>query len=175
MCDFKSFVKLPRSFYVRSNVVEIAQDLLGKYLFTDIKGVLTVGKIIETEAYNGRRDKACHAFLKRTRRTNIMYHRGGHAYVYLCYGIHHLFNVVTNREGLADAILIRAIEPVHGLEDMIKRRGKNNHYKLTAGPGTLSQALGIQREMTGTDLLGNSIWIANKKDNANLKWLWIGE
>ncbi|MEQ8240745.1 MAG: DNA-3-methyladenine glycosylase [Cyclobacteriaceae bacterium] len=155
-----SYAKLPRSFYLRPNVVEIAQDLLGKYLFTHKNGELTAGKIVETEAYDGRCDKACHAFLKRTKRTEIMYQEGGIAYIYLCYGIHHLFNIVTNTKGLADAVLIRGIEPVSGVEIMKERReGKVN---LGAGPGVLAQSLAITKHQTGTDLTGTDIWIASK-------------
>lgn len=157
----RNAVKLSKSFYTRDDVVEVARDLLGKYLCTDIDGVFTSGKIVETEAYNGRMDKACHAFLKRTKRTEIMYQEGGIAYVYLCYGIHHLFNIVTNVEGLADAVLVRALEPMEGVEAMQQRRGSKVPYKkLTAGPGTLSQALGIHKGLLGTDLAGNKIWLA---------------
>ncbi|MEQ9404221.1 MAG: DNA-3-methyladenine glycosylase [Cyclobacteriaceae bacterium] len=154
------YVKLNRSFYEREDVVLVAKELLGKYLITNLNNILTIGKIVETEAYCGRNDKACHAHNKRTPRTEIMYGRGGHAWVYLCYGIHHLFNVVTNREGLADAVLIRAIEPVFGLEDMKQRRSFTS-AKLTSGPGTLSQAMGICAHMTGYDLLKDKIWIAD--------------
>ncbi len=164
MFDSKSFTKLPRSFYERSNVVEIAQDLVGKYLFTNLNGVLTVGKIIETEAYNGRNDRASHAYGRKTKRTEVMYGEGGHAYIYLCYGIHHLFNVVTNKNGLADAVLIRAIEPIHGMDDMMRRRNKTTDRNLTSGPGILSQALGICREMSGVDLTGDKLWIMKKGD-----------
>ena len=112
------YVKIPKSFYQREDVVKIAQELLGKYIFTQVDGKVTAGMIVETEAYNGRNDKACHAFLKRTKRTEVMYQPGGLAYIYLCYGIHHLFNIVTNRSGLADAVLIRAVEPAFGLQTM---------------------------------------------------------
>ena len=155
------YEKLDRSFYERSDVVKVARELIGKYLITKIDSVHTIGKIVETEAYCGRNDKACHANNKRTPRTEIMYGRGGHAYVYLCYGIHHLFNVVTNRAGLADAVLIRALEPVEGLEEMKQRRFfVSTNTKLTAGPGILSQAMGIRTYMSGYDLLGETIWIA---------------
>lgn len=108
-------MKLKRDFYERENVVEIARDLVGKVLYSAIDGVVTAGKIVEVEAYAGRDDKACHANAGlRTTRTETMYGPGGHAYIYLCYGIHHLFNVVTNAEGWADAVLIRAIEPLVG-------------------------------------------------------------
>ena len=151
--------RVSQAFYLCDNVVSIARELLGKYVFTQFEGVLTGGKIVETEAYNGRTDKACHAFMKRTKRTEILYNEGGEAYIYLCYGIHHMLNVVTNEKGMADAILIRAIEPTVGIDTMIKRRGGDKKFRLTAGPGSLGQALGIHKDMTGTSLMGNSIWI----------------
>lgn len=153
------YEKLPRSFYLRTDVVTIAKELLGKALVTQIDGAVTAGKIVETEAYCGRGDKACHANGKRTPRTEVMYGEGGHAYVYLCYGIHHLINVVTNKEGQADAVLIRALEPLEGHDIMTYRRN-NTKAKLASGPGTLSQAMGIDVSMTGTDLLSDQIWIA---------------
>lgn len=154
--------KLSLEFYQRDDVVQISKELLGKVLCTHIGGELTSGIITETEAYCGRGDKACHANNgTRTKRTEIMYQPGGSAYVYLCYGIHHLFNVVTNKNGLADAILIRAIEPVDGIDVMLSRRGfEKNEPKLTAGPGRLTQALDITtNNHDGTDLRGNDIWI----------------
>lgn len=164
------YEKLPRSFYIREDVVEIAKDLLGKYLVTEMDGVLTAGKIVETEAYCGRGDKACHANGKRTPRTEVMYGEGGQAYVYLCYGIHHLFNVVTNVKDKADAVLIRALEPVIGMEVMAQRR-KQTKAKLASGPGTLSQAMGITTKLTGKDLLGDQIWIAKSSNQENVEIL----
>jgi DNA-3-methyladenine glycosylase len=155
-------MKLPRDFYERPDVVAIARELTGKVLCNNIDGHYTAARITELEAYAGRNDKACHANDGlRTNRTEAMYGRGGTAYVYLCYGIHHLFNVVTNREGLADAILIRSVEPLAGLEVMMDRRNKARPDKtLSSGPGTLSQALGIKTNLHyGLDLLGNTIWI----------------
>lgn len=159
-----SSLKLPYSFYQSDDVVQISRDLLGKVLCTDVEDRgLTAGVITETEAYCGRNDKACHAHGKRTKRTEVMYHEGGKAYVYLCYGIHHLFNIVTNREGMADAILIRAIEPVDGIDVMLERRKADTHSpSLTAGPGRLTQALGITTDFYGTDLTGNTIWIEDR-------------
>ena len=114
---------LNRDFYKDDDVRKVAKNLLGKVLYSDIDGTVTAGKIVETEAYSGRGDKACHAYNGRlTERTKIMYREGGCAYIYLCYGIHHLFNIVTNVEGLADAVLIRALEPVEGLEEIGMRR-----------------------------------------------------
>lgn len=155
-------MKLKRDFYERPDVVGITKDLLGKTIITSIEGQYTTGRITELEAYAGRDDKACHANDGlRTKRTEVMYGRGGNAYVYLCYGIHHLFNVVTNSEGLADAILIRAIEPLSGLDVMMERRKKSKLDKtLSSGPGTLSVALGIKTKLHyGLDLLGETIWI----------------
>ncbi len=157
-------LKLPKSFYTRPNVVEIAQELLGKHVYTCIDGMLTGGMIVETEAYAGENDRACHAHLnRRTQRTEIMYHEGGVAYVYLVYGMYHLFNIITNERNRADAVLIRAIEPQEGIEEMILRRGFD-HAKpnLTAGPGVLSIALGINKKHYGTDLTSDTIWIEDK-------------
>ncbi|MEP0986594.1 DNA-3-methyladenine glycosylase [Ekhidna sp.] len=164
------YEKLPRSFYLREDVVQIAQDLLGKVLITNIGGLFTAGKIVETEAYCGRGDKACHANGKRTPRTEVMYGEGGRAYVYLCYGIHHLLNVVTNKDGQADAVLIRALEPLEGMEIMKERR-KFTNAKLASGPGTLSQAMGIHVKMTGHDLLSDKIWIGESNTDNNFKIL----
>jgi len=153
---------LPRSFYERPNVVQIATELVGKKLVTlDSQGVLTSGIITETEAYCGATDKACHAHLnRRTKRTEVMFGKGGTAYVYLCYGIHVLFNIVTNQEGFADAVLIRAIEPLEGIDIMQKRRGKVKGYALTTGPGALTVALGIKQTDYGTDLAARQrIWV----------------
>ncbi len=155
--------KLQRSFYLREDVVQISKELLGKYLFTNINNKLTGGIIIETEAYDGVKDSACHAYKgRRTQRTEIMYHRGGVGYVYLCYGIHSLFNVITNSKDTPEAILIRSILPVEGIDTMLKRRNKSTEKALTGGPGTVSQALGISCDHNGTDLIGNSIWIEDK-------------
>jgi DNA-3-methyladenine glycosylase len=137
--------------------------LLGKILVTHIEGVKTVARITETEAYCGAKDKACHAHLnRRTKRTEIMFGEGGRAYVYLCYGIHHLFNVVTNVADEADAVLIRAAEPVSGTEHMLNRRRLLKvEKKLTAGPGSISKAMGITTSHYGEKLWGNNIWIEN--------------
>ena len=155
-------MKLKTDFYIRENVSQIAKELLGKTLFTKVNGEVTSGIITEVEAYSGTNDKACHANNGlRTKRTEVMYAKGGCAYVYLCYGIHHLFNVVTNANNTADAVLIRAIEPQQGLEIMQERRGKAKVNKtLTSGPGALSQALGINYNIHyGADLQQDEIWI----------------
>ena len=157
-------MKLPKAFYTRPDVVQISRDLLGKFLYSNIDGILTGGMIVETEAYSGRNDKACHAHLeRRTKRTEIMYAEGGRAYVYLIYGIYSLFNIVTNVEGLADAVLIRAIEPTEGLKEMQLRRNLPGiQHNLTGGPGLLTMALGIKTKHYGEDLTGNLIWLEDK-------------
>ncbi|MGC3947099.1 MAG: DNA-3-methyladenine glycosylase [Chryseolinea sp.] len=154
--------KLPESFYDRTNVVRIARELLGKSLYTSINGIITGGMIVETEAYSWK-ERGCHAYDNRkTTRNAVMFGAGGHAYVYLCYGIHHLFNVVTNSVDTADAILIRALEPHTGLESMELRRGKlANKYHLTSGPGKLTRALGIDRQWNGKSLFDDEVWIAD--------------
>ncbi|MCF6352985.1 MAG: DNA-3-methyladenine glycosylase [Cyclobacteriaceae bacterium] len=156
--------RLPAPFYTNPDVVQIAQDLIGCKLCTKINGVLTSGIIVETEAYNGRMDKACHAFPdKRTPRTQIMYEKGGIAYIYFVYGMHYLFNVVTNKKEFADAVLIRAIEPTDGLEEMYTRREMNKNGKLlTGGPARLAQALGIDKQMNGESLQNSYVWIEPK-------------
>ena len=155
---------LPESFYTRKDVVKIAQELLGKVLVTNIDGIYTSGIIVETEAYAGAADKASHAHgNRRTKRTEIMFWQGGMAYVYLCYGIHHLFNVVTNVRDVPHAVLIRAVEPLEGIEHMLERRGKEMLTpSLTAGPGAMSMALGIHTSQTGKSLLSNEIYIEDR-------------
>lgn len=154
-------IKIELSWYLNDNVLDVAKGLLGKVLCTRIDGKVTKGKIVETEAYSGNNDKACHANNQnKTKRNRVMFEAGGHAYVYLCYGIHHLFNVVTNKEGSADAVLIRAVEPIEGVEIMLKRRKMRSvDKKLTAGPALLSQALGILTDHYGTNLKSEIIWV----------------
>jgi DNA-3-methyladenine glycosylase len=153
--------KLPYSFYQQEDVTSIAVQLLGKQLFTQIDGKLTGGTIVETEAYNGVLDKASHAYNGRfTQRTAPMYEAGGISYVYLCYGIHHLFNVVTNAKNNPHAVLIRGIEPIEGLLTMLERRNMQSLApRITAGPGALAKALGIDKNLNSKDLLGDEIWI----------------
>jgi DNA-3-methyladenine glycosylase len=155
--------KLPLSFYQRDDVVQIAKELLGKIIVTKFDGLTTSGRIIETEAYNGTVDKASHAYNgRRTARTEIMYQPGGGAYVYLCYGIHHLFNVVTNSKDIPHAVLIRGILPIKGIETILYRLNKTAlTHKSTAGPGTASKALGISTKHTGHSLLSNDLFIAD--------------
>ncbi|MBC7828025.1 MAG: DNA-3-methyladenine glycosylase [Chitinophagaceae bacterium] len=154
--------RLGHSFYDRKDVTKIAKELLGKILVTTFNEVLTSGRIVETEAYAGAGDKASHAYgNRRTPRTEVMFGKPGTAYVYLCYGIHHLFNVVTNKKEIPHAILIRAIEPMEGIEDMLIRTGKlKQDYTLTKGPGNVSRALGIFTRHTGLSLLSDELFIA---------------
>ncbi len=181
--------RLPLDFYIRTDVVQIARELLGKVLVTEFNGQRTSGRITETEAYRAPDDRACHAFgNRRTARTEIMFQEAGRAYIYLCYGIHHLFNVVTAPAETAHAVLIRAIEPIEGIDIMQQRRAPQplpnkkklvhrdlrrgtNHAPLpsgeglgvglTTGPGALSQALGLTTQYTGQSLLvpDSPIWI----------------
>ena len=155
--------KLGIDFYQQEDILAISKELLGKVLCTNFNGNLTTGIIVETEAYAGIMDKASHAYGgRRTQRTEVMYAEGGTAYVYLCYGIHHLFNVVTNVEDIPHAVLIRAINPIEGIDIMLQRRKLSKPLpKLTAGPGILSRALGICTDHSGMSLMGNKIWIEN--------------
>jgi DNA-3-methyladenine glycosylase len=153
-------MKVPESFYQRPNVVKIARELLGKVLFTSADGVLSGGIIVETEAYSWK-ERGCHAYGgRKTARNEVMFGKGGHAYVYLCYGMHNMFNIVTNVAGVADAVLIRALEPLQGVEAMERRRGKlANRFHLTSGPGKLCKALGIDRSLNGVDLQDGAVWV----------------
>jgi len=157
--------KLPASYYLNKDVVFLAKDLIGKYLFTCVDGkTLTGGVITETEAYEGITDRASHAYNnRRTKRTEVMYGKGGLAYVYLCYGIHHLFNIVTNQKDVPHAILIRAIYPTDGLNTMLHRADKIKINKDFAnGPGKVARILGITINHSGIELLKNIIWIEDR-------------
>src|SRR5690606_24079031 len=156
---------LPQRFYLEGDVVQIAQKLLGKIIVTDIDGQLTMSRIVETEAYDGRVDKACHAYpQRRTPRTEVMFKEGGRSYVYLCYGIHYLFNIVTQAENEPNAVLLRAVEPVAGLPFMAERRKVKSQINFTNGPGKLASALGITLDFN--DLIlhdpDSPIWIAEE-------------
>ncbi|KFF25872.1 DNA-3-methyladenine glycosylase [Chryseobacterium vrystaatense] len=154
-------LKLPLSYYLNPDVLFLAKDLLGKVLFTEIDGSVTAGIIVETEAYFGIVDKASHAYGgRRTDRTETLYSKGGISYVYLCYGIHHLFNIVTSSEGEPHAVLIRAIEPLTGKEIMESRRNMPaDKAAISSGPGSAAKALGIDRSFNKKPLNENEIWI----------------
>lgn len=157
-------MKLSETFYQNTNVTAVARSLLGKYLFTRINGQLTGGYIVETEAYNGIIDKASHAYGNRlTPRTKIMFEDGGVAYVYLCYGIHEMLNVVTSVSGQPHAVLIRAVNPTEGIDIMMTRRNMAViKPTITAGPGSVCKALGISRKINGISLQSNVLWIEDQ-------------
>lgn len=163
---------LPRSFYLRPSLM-VARDLLGKLLFRRLGRELLVGRIVEVEAYLGEKDPASHAFRGKTERNSVMFREGGYLYVYFTYGMHFCCNVVTERQGIGRAVLLRAVEPVQGLEIMATNRsldieGGNGHGRevprrvaeLTNGPAKLCQAMGIVRKDNGRDLCGHEIWIS---------------
>jgi DNA-3-methyladenine glycosylase len=151
--DHRSFAALPREFFARSTL-DVAPDLLGCFVVTRNGGVLTAGRIVEVEAYLDARDRASHAARGTgpTSRNAVMYGPPGHAYVYLIYGMHHCFNVVTELDGVAGAVLVRALEPVVGLEAMRRRRGRAEMRDLTSGPGKLCAALAIDRRHNAISL-----------------------
>jgi DNA-3-methyladenine glycosylase len=157
-------MKLAEAWYHSNDVVNLSRNLLGKYLFTCIDGIISGGYIVETEAYNGVVDKASHAYGNRqTPRTKTMFMRGGIAYVYLCYGIHEMFNIVTSVEGNPHAILIRAIQPTDGIETMLHRRGMLSvKPNITSGPGSVAKALGISRSINAFSLQSDTIWIEDR-------------
>jgi DNA-3-methyladenine glycosylase len=154
-------VKLPREFYTRTNVLTVARDLLGKLLVVPTpNGQRVSGMIVEVEAYRGPEDRASHAYGgRRTRRTETMYQQGGIAYVYFVYGMYYQFNVVSNVADVPHAILVRALEPVEGIEIMRERRHLHPDHNLTNGPGKLCIALGIDRQLDTADLLGDRVWL----------------
>lgn len=152
---------LHASFYQHNDVVRIARDLLGKVIVTLSDGKLTSGLIVETEAYSYR-ERGCHAFNnKMTDRNKTMFELGGVAYVYLCYGVHNLFNIVTNKAGKPEAVLVRALQPTHGEETMLARMKTNSLKRITSGPGKLTKALGIDRKLNGASLTKSDLWIEN--------------
>jgi DNA-3-methyladenine glycosylase len=154
---------LSQSFYLNEIVTEIAKALLGKVLVTNINKILTSGIIIETEAYSWI-ERGCHAYQQRkTTRNEPMFDKGGVSYVYLCYGVYELFNVVTNKEGIADAVLIRALEPRDGLHEMVRRTKAKSPARITSGPGKLTRALAISGKHNRIDLIsGEKVWIEDQ-------------
>ncbi len=166
--------KLPPSFFLGRDVTRIARNLVGKILLTSFDNHITSGRIVETEAYNGVVDRASHAWNnRRTARTEVMFGNGGTAYVYLCYGIHHLFNIVTGKAGQPHAVLIRGVEPLEGISVMRRRLGlgselvsgktevqlRKERAALGRGPGKLTRSLGIHTGQSGWSLQEHiSIW-----------------
>lgn len=158
----KTWKILPKSFFERNDVVTITKEILGKVVVTNFNNTITAGRIVEAEAYNGPFDKAAHSYNnRRTKRTEVMYANGGVAYVYLCYGLHQMFNIVTNKAGIPNAILIRALEPLAGIDTMLARSNKTIHsFDLTRGPGNVAKALGLYTTHSGMSL-DNEIYIAD--------------
>jgi len=156
--------RLQKSYFLQHDVIAISRDLLGKYLFTCKDGQIAGGIISEVEAYKGTQDRASHAFGgRRTRRNEMMYHEGGVAYVYLCYGMHHLLNFVTNEEDIPDAVLIRGVIPTHGEELMLLRSGKEHmRPDCGSGPGKVSKLLGLTVADNGCPLDGDVLWVEDR-------------
>lgn len=153
--------KLPPAFYKRDDVVQIARELIGKVLVTAWDGVRTSGRIVETEAYAGLHDKASHAYRGHTPRTSVLFEGSGTAYVYLCYGLHQMFNIATANAGVPHAVLIRAVEPLEGIDAMLKRTGKKvADTTLTRGPGNVGKAFGFHRSQSGLSLQRENLFIA---------------
>ena len=158
-------MKLPRSFYEQTTI-DVAKELLGKYLVRKHPEGNTIGRIVETEAYIGPRDLACHASKGRTARTEVMFGPAGHAYVYFIYGFYNMLNLVTEAKGYPAAVLLRAVEPVDGVALMKERRKSNVLRNLASGPGKLCQAFAVDRSLNGADLCGNIIFIEDRGEPA---------
>jgi DNA-3-methyladenine glycosylase len=154
--------KLPRSFYQRPTLT-VAEDLLGKILVRRWRKNLLAGRIVEVEAYLGDEDPASHAFRGRTPRNDVMFWNGGHLYVYFTYGMHYCANIVTEKEGRGCAVLLRALEPLEGMEAMARARGSRGTGNLCNGPARLCQAFRIARPLNGADLCGATVWIAENR------------
>lgn len=166
--------RLPRSFYKRTDVVTIARELLGKIVVTNIDGITTSGRIVETEAYVAFTDKASHSFNgRRSAKNEHMYGAGGTSYIYICYGIHQMLNIVTNEKNIPDAVLVRALEPMEGIAAMLVRTGKNQlDNTLTKGPGNVGKALGLFKHHSGINLMDDTIGLY--KDRFELKEEQVG-
>lgn len=163
--DISMTKKINKTFYLQENVVDIAKELLGKIVYTRLNNEgITGGIIVETEAYAGIIDKASHAYgNRRTKRTETMYCEGGVVYIYLCYGIHSLLNVVTNKKDIPHAVLIRGIKPIEGIDIMMKRCNKNDPNKLNGiGPGNVTKLLGVHYSLSGESLMGSKIWLEDQ-------------
>jgi DNA-3-methyladenine glycosylase len=158
--------KLPRSFYSRS-ALDVASDLLGKVLIRRLRRLNLAGKIVETEAYAGPHDLACHASKGHTPRTAVMFGEAGHAYVYMIYGFHFCLNVVTEKVGYPAAVLIRAVEPIENVDVMRRARGNpERETDIASGPGKLCRAMSIDKKLNGEDLLAATLWIEDRKLDA---------
>ena len=158
-------MKLPRPFY-QQPTIEVARQLLGKYLVRKHPDGTTAGQIVESEAYIGPEDKACHASRGRTPRTEIMFGRAGHAYIYLIYGFHYMLNIVTEKEDFPAAVLIRAVEPLVGIQLMQARRRTEKLHNLASGPGKLCEAFAIDRTLNGDDICGKILYVEDRGEPA---------
>lgn len=159
--------KLPPHFYMQEDTLQVSRQLLGKRLCTSIDGIFTSGIIVETEAYRGPEDLGSHAYNeKRTARNDMMYSAGGVVYMYICYGIHDMLNIVTGKEGSSHAVLIRAVQPADGIHHMCERRGVQDLKRLCKGPGALAKALGLNKLHNGVSLQSDTIWIEDAEDLA---------
>ncbi len=158
--------KLNKKFFLRQDVVRVAKDLIGKSIHTQIDNLHTSALITETEAYAGVTDKASHAYGgRRTQRTETMYREGAIAYVYFCYGMHYLFNIVTNIKNIPHAVLIRGIYPLEGIDIMLKRVQKSHFtMQMGSGPGKVTKLLGINKSHDATSVLGKTIWLSKEHD-----------
>jgi DNA-3-methyladenine glycosylase len=167
MIDTTQSLVLPRKFYIRP-VISVAKDLLGKVLVKKDGNRVLAGRIIEVEAYDGKVDKASHSFNGKTKRNEVMFNEGGYFYVYFTYGAHFCCNVVTGKQNHGDAVLIRAIEPLIGINKMITNRfgrelkSEKEIYNLTSGPGKVCQAFGFSKEYSGFDLTNSAVFIVNQ-------------
>lgn len=160
---------IERKFYQRS-ALEVAPDLLGLTLVHNSNEGITKGKIVEVESYLGLADPAAHSYQKApTKRTQIQYGEGGYAYIYLIYGMHYCMNVVTNQVDIPEVVLIRALEPIDGLELMKKRRKINQVKNLCNGPGKLCQAMGIRKEHYGMDLCDSTLYLERPSIQENIE------
>lgn len=174
MFNTENFTILSRKFYSRP-VLKVARDLLGKIIVKVESNKLLSGRIVEVEAYDGRIDQAAHSFNGMTERNEVMFREGGYFYVYFTYGVHHCCNVVTGIKNSGTAVLIRAIQPIDGIEIMAKRRfgkkklNEKEMFNLTSGPGKICQAFGFTRENSGTDLTGNKIFLIDQKKISSSK------
>lgn len=153
--------RLNREFYVRPTL-EVARDLIGKYLVFNSKDGLLAARLVEVEAYIGENDPACHAAVGKTKRNEVMYDTGGFSYIYFIYGMYHCFNIVTENEGFPAAVLVRGAEPIDGLQIMLDRFNKRNDSKLTDGPGKLCKAFNLNREHNGLDLIGETLYLEDR-------------
>jgi len=156
-----SVIKLGRDFYLRPTL-EIAHDLIGKFLVYKKGKHLLSARLVEVEAYIGEEDPACHAAVGRTRRNDVMYGIGGHSYIYFIYGMYYCLNVVTERAGFPAAVLIRGAEPVEGAELMKRPYANPGSNRLTDGPGKICKAFGLTREQNGLDLTGAKLYLEDR-------------